>query len=163
MKKTTKVLALLATALMAFAVVGCKNPGSDPKPQPENTEIELVKDLQLGWSGTDTITEGKDIAVGGTIYFTITATGAQELQFIKKSWAGGLGTDVIAILNADNVDVTYYAKGEGANDPKDRPAVGLEDDTATFHFVVTEKFVALKDVATVVGSAKLDKMWYVAE
>lgn len=55
MKKTTKVLALLATALMAFAVVGCKNPGSDPKPQPENNPVVIFESeagLELDWSYT---------------------------------------------------------------------------------------------------------------
>jgi len=129
----------------------------------EPSEVTLLENLALGWSGTDTVCANKDIAVGGTIYFTITTTGKQELQFIKKDWDGGLGKDVIKILNAENADVTYYSGPENcAEDEKDRPSVSLDSSTATYHFVVTDAFVSLKDVATVVGSANLDKMWYVA-
>lgn len=155
-KIKTTGLGIQAHGVM-FKKIVLSTPAGDNDPE----ELALLTDLTLGWSGNDTICAGKNVAVGGTIYFTMTATGGQECQFIKKGWAGGLGTGVITILDKDGTDVTYYAKGEEADAVADRPAVGLTDKTETFHFAVTEAFVALKEVATVVGSAKIDKMWYV--
>ena len=134
-------------------------PAGDDNGEPKETV--LLEGLALSWSGTDTIGDNMaDIKVGDKVYFTLTATGTQECQFIKKGWAGGLGTDVISIYDAEtDAVVTSYAGGEGATDPKARPAVSL-DGTKTFYFIVTDAFMELKDVATVVGTATVVKMWY---